>query len=306
MHTKTRDDGIRIKMIRDAGEREYYGDVIGRQHYLGSAQINSNTVVHVARRGREDLAILTWEAGTRHWFGLRDRIIGWTKGQKEQRFKYCVENRRFLMLVKENNLASQVITLSMKQLVEDAAKVFGHEVLLAETFVDPSKKLEGTCYKAAGWREAGMTQGGRGAQQRSPKRYFIKELKQNALAKLKALELTPSDTVNPRQSVLSLENLNIRGLKDSLDKVADYRKHKGWYPMSSILALIITAVLSGASNISEIHRWISELSPELLRSLGCRECPSYSMIRSTIINTDQGSLCKNLCEWLSAEGRRVC
>lgn len=305
MYTKTTEEFLDVKLITDFGEREYYSDMISRNHYLGSSQINSKTLLHVARRGRQEVAVITWEPATRHWFGLRDKIIGWTDNQRKSRHKYCFENRRFLMLVKEKNLASQVLTKSTERLAEDANKVLGHECMLAETFVDPSKKFEGTCYKAAGWTDAGMTQGGRGSDTRSAKKYFIKELKLNALAKLKAPQLTPSDTTNPRQSVLSLETFDLQGLKKKLDSVPDLRKHKGWYPQSSLLALVISAVLSGKSSISDIHRWILDLSNELLRSLGCRKHPSYAVIRSTLINVDHQELSKVLCNWLTEQEGKV-
>ena len=76
MYTKRTDDTIRVYAIKDPGEAEVYSDILTRRHYLGSAAYNRNTIVHVARRGREDVAILTWEAETRHRFGTRDRLIG--------------------------------------------------------------------------------------------------------------------------------------------------------------------------------------------------------------------------------------
>lgn len=305
MYTKKSEELLRVELVSEYGLREFYSDMLARHHYLGSSQINRDTLVHVAKRGRQEVAIITWEPGTRHWFGFRDRLIGWTKDQRKTRHKYCFENRRFLMLVEEKNLASRILSMSTERLCEDAEKVFGHACMLAETFVDPSKKFEGTCYKAAGWTEVGMTQGGRGADTRSPKKYFIKELKRDALSKLKAPELTPTDTINPRQSKLSLELFDLQGLKKRLDAVPDPRKHQGWYPQSSLLALIIAAVISGQSSMSDIHRWIADLSLELLKSLGCRKTPSYAVIRSTLINTDHQALSSILCQWLSEQEGKI-
>jgi hypothetical protein len=94
--------------------------------------------VHVVRREREDLAILTWEPGVRLFLGeMRDRIIGWSESQRQQRLKYCAENRRFLLFVKESNLASEVLAQSEARLEQDAQKRFGDGFLLAETFVEP-------------------------------------------------------------------------------------------------------------------------------------------------------------------------
>jgi hypothetical protein len=302
MPIKQPDTTIRIKTILEPGEREYYADVLTRQHYLGSAAMNRNTVMHVAIRGREEIAILTWESGTRQWFGMRDRLIGWTQSQREQRLKYCAENRRFLMLVKENNLASKVLRLSCERLNEGHK---GHEFLLAETFVDPARGYDGGCYKAAGWHCAGLTQGGRGAQKRSKKLYFIKELKRDALSKLKAPELTVSDTTNPRQAVLFFERFDFESLRKKLDMVPDYRKIKGQYPLTSMLALIAAAVLCGETDSLGIQRWIGSLSQEFLRKAGFRRAPSHSTVWRVISNVSHEALCAKLCEWLAEHARRI-
>jgi hypothetical protein len=296
---------LKIKLITDPEEIAVYSDLITRHHYLGSSQVNRNTIMHVVRRGRHDVAVLTWERNVRRWFGLRDRLIGWTKSQKEQRCNYCIENRRFLMLCDEKNLASQVLSESMNRICEDANLVYGHDVMLAETFVDVARGLQGTCYRAQGWTEVGLTQGGRGTEQRSQKLYFVKELKVDALAKLKAPELAPSDTSNPRQKVLSLQQLNLTSLRKKLDVIPDYRKHKGWYPMTSIYALLIVAVLSGETTAKGIWRWISGLSHEYLKSLGCRQAPSYSKVWNTLTKLDHNALEAVLCSWLTEQTDKV-
>lgn len=305
MYRKGGSDQLRVVFIQDPGEVEFYDDVLTRRHYLASGQCNRNTIVHVVRRGREDVAIVTWEPGVRRFFGMRDRLIGWTKHQGNQRLKYCAENRRFLMLVKEPNLASQVLSLSEARLDQDAHKRFGHGFLLAETFVDPSRGYDGTCYKAAGWTDIGLTQGGRGAQSRSKKHYFIKSLKNDALSKLKAVELSASDIQNPRQSVLFLEQLDLAGLRKQLDSVPDYRKIQGQYPLTSVLALIIGAVLCGATNTAQISRWIGELSLELLRNLGCRRAPSNTTLWRVLTHIDHEALKSVLCEWLKAQANKL-
>lgn len=301
MAARIKNTPVEIHTISDQGEAEYYGDILARRHYLESSEINRNTVLHVARRGREDVAILTWEPNCRRWFGMRDRLIGWTEEQRQTRAKYCVENRRFLMLVEEPNLASHVLSLSVEQLCRESMHTHGHEFLLAETFVDPSRGKYGTCYKAAGWTEVGLTQGGRGAQRRSKKLYFIKALKAEALSKLKAPELTPSDTHNPRQKVLSLSQLDLPGLKRRLDEIPDPRTHQGWHPLSAIYALIVAAVLAGETSVKGIWRWVDELSIEVLRSLGCRSTPSYSVIYSTLRRTDEKALSTALLGWLEQQ-----
>ena len=296
---------LRADLIRDPGEIDFYSDLLTRRHYLESSQCNRNTILHVVRRGGEDVAILTWEPKVRMWFALRDKLIGWTEEQKKERLKYCVENRRFLMLVKEKDAASQALALSLKRLCVDGQKIFGHEFLLAETFVDPSRGYEGTCYKAAGWTRVGLTRGGRGKQVRTPKLYFVKDLKKDALSKLKSPELTPSDTINPRQSVLFLERLNLASLRKKLDSVPDYRRIKGKNPLSSILALTIAAVLGGQTNSKGIYRWIASLSVETLRNIGCRRPITYTTLWRVITRVDHEKLSEELCSWLREHTNKI-
>jgi hypothetical protein len=122
---------------------------------------------------------------------------------------------------------------------------------------------------------------------------------------LKAPELSASDIENPRQSVLFLETLDLAGLRKQLDAIPDYRKIQGQYPLTSVLALVIGAVLSGATNSAQISRWIAELSRELLRSLGCRRAPSNPTIWRMLTKVDHCALKTALCEWLTAQAKKI-
>lgn len=306
MYTKRSEATIQVVRITDPGEEEFYSDLLTRRHYLGSSQYKQGrTIVHVARRGRDDIAIVTWEASTRHWFGKRDKLIGWSKGQKGQRLQYCIENRRFLMLEEGPNLASQVLAQSVARLSADAQAVYRHDVLLAETFVDPNHGYDGTCYRAAGWIDAGLTSGGHGRETWAKKLYFVKELKQDALAKLRAPELSPSDTTNPRQTVLFFEQLDLVSLKARLEKVPEYRKFVVRYELVTLLALIVAAVLAGAKDAKAIHRWVASLSAEFLGSLGFRRAPSHTTLWRVITNVGQAALQEALCGWLAEQSSKL-
>jgi hypothetical protein len=51
-----------------------------------------------------------------------------------------------------------VLGLSLRRLCADWLARHGHELLLAESFVDPSRFV-GTCYRASNWIEVGRTAG---------------------------------------------------------------------------------------------------------------------------------------------------
>jgi len=301
----TQDHNLKIELITDPGEREFYSDILTRHHYLSSSAVNRNTLIHVARIGRGDVAVITWEPQVVSWFNMRDELIGWTPEQKAERLKYCAHNRRFLMFSDTKNLASQVLSLSLKRLASDADKIFGHDVLLAETFVDPERGNDGTCYKAAGWHEVGLTQGGRGKQVRSRKLYFVKELKKDGLAKLKSPNLSPADTSNPRQSTLFLERLNLCSLRSKLEAVPEYLKTKGNNPLAGMLALITAAVLSGETSASGIYRWINSLSRELRITVGCYGKISLTTVWRILTSVDNQAFTEQLCGWLKENAKKI-
>ena len=61
-----------------------------------------------------------------------------------------LSGRRFLILpwVKVRHLASKILALNLRRLVNDWERVWNHPIFLAETFVDTSR-YRGTCYRAA-------------------------------------------------------------------------------------------------------------------------------------------------------------
>ena len=56
------------------------------------------------------------------------------------------------------NLASRILGQNLRRLSADWVAVYGHPILIAETFVDTGR-FRGTCYKAAGFLPLGETRG---------------------------------------------------------------------------------------------------------------------------------------------------
>jgi SRSO17 transposase len=92
--------------------------------------------------------------------GLRDRFIGWDEPARLSQLPHLVCNNRFLLFpwVKVRNLASHVLSLSLKTLKLDWKAKYDVEPYMAETFVD-SDRYRGTCYIADNWIRLGETKG---------------------------------------------------------------------------------------------------------------------------------------------------
>ena len=83
-------------------------------------------------------------------------------GEKDNRFrssKLYGHPLAILPWVFVPRLASHLLGLNVRRISQDWQKVYGHEVVWLETFVDPERGFLGTCYKAANWIYLGKTTG---------------------------------------------------------------------------------------------------------------------------------------------------
>jgi hypothetical protein len=149
-----------IEVVKDKGLVSLFAFLLSRYHYLGyrgSVGENMKYLVFDCR-GRPLSCVLFGSAAWK--VGCRDRYIGWDGAQRPKRLHRVTNNMRFLVLpwVRVPHLASHVLGRIARRIQEDWKKVYGHEVVLLETFVDVSR-FQGTCYRAANWRYVGRTKG---------------------------------------------------------------------------------------------------------------------------------------------------
>jgi hypothetical protein len=91
---------------------------------------------------------------------VRDRFIGWSVQQRQQRLGALANQQRFLILpwVRVTHLASHLLARATQRLSADWQARYGHPVWLVETFVEQDR-FAGTAYQAAGWIHLGATTG---------------------------------------------------------------------------------------------------------------------------------------------------
>ena len=130
-----------------------------RYHYLGFKRSVGESMGYAAFVGQELVALLDWDAAVLRCLP-RDEHVGWDDRVRERNLSLVVGNRRFLVLpwIRIPHLASRILGANLRRLSSDWQAVYGHPVLLAETFVDLSR-FKGTCYRAANWRYLGQTLG---------------------------------------------------------------------------------------------------------------------------------------------------
>jgi hypothetical protein len=151
---------IELHQVRRTPLEKVYRSLIEQYHYLGYTQPVGEHLEYLAKVKGRVVACVGWCSAPRH-IGCRDRYLRWTKEQRVRNLFLVVINTRFLILpwVKVPHLASYLLGGMARRISNDWQRVYHHEVVWLETFVDPARGFEGTCYKAANWRHIGETTG---------------------------------------------------------------------------------------------------------------------------------------------------
>ena len=151
---------IELVGVRRTPLERLYRSLIEEHHYLGYRRPVGEHLEYLAMSQGHPVACLGWSSVPRH-IGCRDRYLGWDQEQRKKNLCRIVINTRFLILpwVRVPHLASHLLGLSARRISQDWQKMYQHEVVWLETFVDPERGFEGTCYKAANWVYLGQTTG---------------------------------------------------------------------------------------------------------------------------------------------------
>ena len=128
-------------------------------HYLGYDSVIGSRVKYLVTLGDKVVGAISF-CSAAFKLGPRDKYLGWDEATRLSMLPHLVNNNRFLILpwVRIRNLASHVLSESLKRLRVDWEKWYGVEPYLVETFVDP-ERFAGTCYAAANWVRLGQTKG---------------------------------------------------------------------------------------------------------------------------------------------------
>lgn len=150
---------LRLELVSTHAQSHQWNEYIDRYHYLGYQPLPGAQLRYVARANDRILALLGFGAAA--WkTAPRDRFIGWTVEQRKRWLHLIINNARFLILpwVHCRNLASRLLSMTVRRLADDWQQRYRYRPVLVETFVE-TPRFRGTCYKAANWIYLGNTQG---------------------------------------------------------------------------------------------------------------------------------------------------
>ena len=154
---------LEVQRVRNRNQRDLFKELIGRYHYLGYAMpfgARLQYLVYVNHPHREVVGCIQFSSPA--WrMRARDEWIGWTDERRKVALQQVVNNSRFLILAPIQNLASTILSCTLRELRSDWELQYGLKPLLVETLVD-RQQFHGGCYRASNWIELGKTTG-RGA-----------------------------------------------------------------------------------------------------------------------------------------------
>ena len=305
-------------MVRrvETGEVACFDGLLDEHHWLGRGLVGE-TVRQVAIADGEWVALVGWGSPA-FMVSARDTWIGWAPHQRARRLRFVANNQRFCVLASGRvpNLASAVLGAALRRLPADWEAMWGHPVVLAETFTDPARH-SGGCYRAANFAMVGETAGwgrsnGSYVHHGHPKAVWARELRRHSRAMLSAVFDHPVFTGHPRRAPIIDCNLldfeSDRGLLARLDRIADHRSARGIrHSVTSIIAVAVVATMSGAKSYRGIGEAAADLPQEVLARLGCRFhrargcyiAPAENTIRTNLQAIDGDALDAAVGAWVA-------
>jgi hypothetical protein len=298
-----------------------FNQLLAKEHYLQNPTAVGRVLRYIAEYQGQWVALIVFSSPAYH-LKPRDRWLGWSPRQVQERRNWLAQNSRFLVLASKArwpNLSSKVLRLACDRLSADWQKQFGEPVLAVESFVDPERG-RGTSYKAAGWERLGPTQGYERAWRdfyvdtKRPKELWVKALDEVALAMLRAGQTpefwTHAESILPAPCPVVPKKLS--GVWDYFHHhVTDPRKPRGQrYELATILTIAALAVTAGCQGPHAIFEFAEGLNHGQRRRLRCRRRPGHPRqfdvpcertFRRALKITNAEALKEALAAWMKQE-----
>lgn len=249
----------------------------------------------------------------------RDRRVGWSREMQYARLRHVINNQRFCVLPggRRPNLASAVLSRTLRRVSSDFLAVYGHRVLAVETFTDPARHA-GACYAAANFQMVGHTLGfsrsaGSYHHHGNRKRVWLYLLRPDAAGILSGT--FPHPLLTTKEQVADLNTVPLAGdggLLSVLAKLTDPRRARGIrHRVAAVLTMVAAATLAGCRSIRSVADFVEDLPQDALERLGARKHPltgrrippSEPTIRRTLKQVDADEADALVGGWLMEQLR---
>lgn len=295
---------ITVRLVQP-DEESRFQELLQAHHYLGALRKIGEALQYVATYWGEWVALLMFSAAALK-LAARDQWIGWSYRQQYARLPLLANNTRFCVLpeFRRPNVASRTLALCERRLSRDWSEVFGHPIVLLETFVD--SRHRGTLYRAANWTYVGDTRGhrripgGYSTTVQEPKKIFVHPLYPEARTRL--CQVSFDAGVEGKKRMLKMDHLRV--LPEIFREVPDPRRVAGRrHPLNSVLAIAAAGYLCGVRGYQAMGTWATQQPQSMRQHLRCRcerneyRVPSAAIIRDVLKRVNQQDIEKALRPW---------
>ena len=322
---------VSVRLARP-DERIRWDRLMNQHHYLGFKRFPGRGLPYVFEWRGQWVGLAGWQSGA-FKCRPRDQWIGWKRELQFTRMHLIANNTRFLILGAPGcfpNLASFALAAMVQRLSADWSAAYGHSLLLAETFVDPSKFC-GYMYKEAGWTQLGRTKGYARANGRYtdphgvPKDLHVFPLHRDTRSRMCAPDPLPDPLLpNPMGDASGQPPHGLNSVYEEFLRVPDFRRAQGRkHTIETVFAIVITARLAGFETGIGAAQFARALNQTELKSFGAwfnpktkkYEPPSKSVIYRVLERSDSAETESVLKRWstprlkldsaLAADGKRL-
>ncbi len=152
-------DSVRLVKVDETKLEAFWDALMVKYHYIGYEGQYGCRIKYLIAIGKQPIGAIGFCSAV-YKLGPRDQYIGWDEATRMLMLPHMINNNRFLILpwIKIKNLASYILSASLKQVRRDWQKQYEVEPYMVETFVD-RQLYSGTSLKAANWTYLGITQG---------------------------------------------------------------------------------------------------------------------------------------------------
>jgi hypothetical protein len=150
---------IELEFAKGNDAERLWNALIETHHYLGHRIQVGRCLKYLVRGDNKLIGAISFSSPA--WkLATRDKLMELMGISGPSTRDLVINNGRFCILpeVRVPHLASRVLAYATRRVADDWSKFYSIEPVLAETFVEPNRFL-GTCYRAANWKEIGMTNG---------------------------------------------------------------------------------------------------------------------------------------------------
>jgi hypothetical protein len=173
---------LKLHLVKGTFREPFWNWLVKEYHYLSFNIFVGRSLKYLITSDHRVIGAIGWCDPA--WnVSSRDLLLNSFGVDKIQIRYNGINNGRYLILpwVRVPNLASHVLSLAIKHVVNDWSTYYSITPFYLETFVDPSKYM-GTCYKASNWIYLGDTKGYLKKGQshhnsQEPKMFFIYPIK---------------------------------------------------------------------------------------------------------------------------------